>query len=355
MSDYNGSSYIGKFGVSYTRLLRNPMTPTGLSFVEGEPINGIEDLPLFKVQVHVFQNANQAQAFVSGMTVVEQPNKVAYTWEEGTSSINAMVIVGLLQDEVAADCPYEERVFVVKLAKNDMDTNANKRFYEKLGEERTEAANSAKAEANERFAPLAALGFKLREYYSNALYVTDPNGIDVKLHFEHASKDGPYSIEFTTPEFTATKSIRGNDIGPALDKEIAKTRCRFGTFREQMNVFDVGMDDVPAAVTELVATKEAVEAARRAAFQEDFLAGFKMTASRKRFIDQLNKFGGRQYEHRRNTRAKAGSEDIGATELHDLLRSGWIEAGKTGGLRATDIGLQKAGLVRLDENNEGNA
>jgi hypothetical protein len=355
MSDYNGSSYIGKFGVSYTRLLRNPMTPTGLSFVEGEPINGIEDLPLFKVQVHVFQNATQAQAFVAGMAVVEQPNKVAYTWEEGTSSINAMVIVGLLQEEVAADCPYEDRVFVVKLTKNDMDANANKRFYEKLSEERAVSASNDKAEAEERFAPLAALGFKLKDYFSNALYVTDPNGVDVKLHFAGNTKAGPYNIEFSTPEFTATKSSRGNDIGPALDIEIAKTRCRFGTFRDQMNVLDLGMDDVPAAITELAATRDAVEVARRAAFQADFLAHFKMTASRKRFIDQLNKFGGQQYEHRRNTRARAGSEDIGATELHDLLRSGWIEPGKTGGLRATDIGLQKAGLVRLDENNEGNA
>lgn len=329
------------FQVSYKPVLRDPSTPAGLSLVMGEPVKGIEDLPLFKVVVRVFQNAAQAEAFTLGMDISGQTNKIAYTWQEGDSIANRTVFVGLLQEEVSADCPFEDRVEIIDYRTNGMDGRAMQRFYDKAAEER--AADQARlvAETDARFAPLAPQGFKLLERYTGTMRIKSPAGETVTLKYNAAS-DGPYSVSISSCEL----SQGSVDVRPTLDAEIAKTRCVFGELHEHMRIENVAsIDGVSEAVAELERTKKELEAAKSAYWQAEFVKKTKMTAARKRFLDQMLKYGSYEYSRRSNHRVRAGTEDIGVTEFNTLLRVGWIIRGKEG-LEVTDVGLEKAGLVR---------
>lgn len=71
---------------------------TGLSFLHGEPVTRVADLPDCRIEVHVFDDANTAGGFVAGLDC-SSTNALVWTWEPGRRLGNRNVIVARFDHE----------------------------------------------------------------------------------------------------------------------------------------------------------------------------------------------------------------------------------------------------------------
>ncbi|GJD87746.1 hypothetical protein BHAOGJBA_1251 [Methylobacterium hispanicum] len=102
------------------RLRRNRMSATGLSFVEGELVDDPARLPEHLVEIHVFDDANRAQAFVDGLRYASA-NGVAWTWEPGGEVGNRCVLTARFAEDRPPGGTLSETVPVIEHARNDWD------------------------------------------------------------------------------------------------------------------------------------------------------------------------------------------------------------------------------------------
>jgi hypothetical protein len=328
------------FQVDYMPLLKSLSTHTGLSFVEGEPVESLADLPPFRIEVRQFQTDDHAQAFVTGLEIAGSMNKIVFDWEEGDTNHNRLVLVGFLQDEVSPDTPLEERISLVKFEPSKRDYNARVKASARHLEESRLNSKKIQDEADEMMSPLTALGFSKGRTANNHVTAKAPDGYEVGISWGF-SRDG---IEVYTCVHELTQGAI--DLRAEYDAYIANTSCEFeNSLRTDLIIKGLeSKHDIPDAIERLRAVEEGLMSIRKKAIWDNFVKNNPMTKPRREFLKGADEHGIKCYINRANKRAMAGGRDIGASEIDILLRRGWIE-GTFPNLHITDLGRTDAKLT----------
>ncbi|TLX16274.1 hypothetical protein [Rhizobium sp. MHM7A] len=328
------------FQVDYMPLLKSLNTQTGLSFVEGEPVETLADLPLFRIEVRKFRTDDHAQAFVTGLEVVGSMNKIVFDWEEGAEKNNRLVLVGFLQDEVTPETPLEERISLVEFAPSKRDYNARVKGSERHLEESRQFSRKMQAEADDMMSPLATLGYRQTRTANNHVSVKGPDGYGVGISWGF-NQDG---IEVSTDLFELKHGSL--DLSAEFDAYVATTSCQFESTLQTTLVIKglQSKDDIPDAIERLRAVEEGLNAIRKKAYWDHFVKNTPMTKPRREFLKGADEGGIRCYINRANKRASAGGRDIGQTEIDTLVRRGWLE-GTHPKLQISDLGRADAKLT----------
>lgn len=331
------------FEVDYMPLLKSATTQTGLSFVEGDPIETLADLPLFRIEVRKFQTDDHAQAFVTGLEVVGSMNKIVFDWEAGDTNHNRLVLVGFLQDEVEPDTPINDRISLVKFEPSKRDYEARVRASARHLEENRISTQKMLDAAKEMMSPLASLGYKETRTAHNHVSVRAPDGFEVGISWGF-SKDG---IEVSS---CVHELKHGNlDLRLEFDAYVDKTTCEFENSLQTDLVIKglASKEDIPDAIERLRAVEAGLTAIRKKAYWDNFVKNTPLTKPRREFLKGADEGGIRCYINRANKRASAGGRDIGASEIDVLLRRGWIE-GSFPNLQISEQGRLDAKLIQPD-------
>ena len=329
------------FQVDYMPLLKSTNTQTGLSFVEGEPVETLADMPLFRIEVRKFQTDDHAQAFVTGLEVVGSMNKIVFDWVEGDTNHNRLVLVGFLQDEVEPETPIEDRISVVKFEPSKRDYQARVRASARHLEESRISTQKMLDAATEMMSPLVSLGYKETRTAHNHVSVRAADGFGVGISWGF-NKEG---IEVSSCVHELKQGTL--DLRAEFDAYIATTNCEFENSL-QTDLIIRGLtskEDIPEAIERLRAVDAGLSAIRKKAYWDHFVKNTPMTKSRREFLKGADEGGIRCYINRANKRALAGGRDIGASEIDILLRRGWIE-GSFPNLEITDLGRLDAQATR---------
>jgi hypothetical protein len=329
------------FQVDYMPLLKSTNTQTGLSFVEGEPVETLADMPLFRIEVRKFQTDDHAQAFVTGLEVVGSMNKIVFDWEAGDTNHNRLVLVGFLQDEVEPETPIEDRITVVKFEPSKRDYEARVRESARQLEENRISTQKMLDDAKDMMSPVAELGYKEIRTANNHVSVRAPDGYDVGLSWGF-NREG---IEVSVNIHELKQGIL--DLRAEFDAYVEKTTCEFENSLQTDLVIKglTSNEDVPDAIERLRAVEAGLTAIRKKAYWDHFVKNTPMTKPRREFLKGADEGGIRCYINRANKRASAGGRDIGASEINVLLRRGWIE-GTFPKLQISDLGRADAKLTQ---------
>jgi hypothetical protein len=327
------------FQVDYMPLLKSTNTQTGLSFVEGEPVETLADMPLFRIEVRKFQTDDHAQAFVTGLEVVGSMNKIVFDWEAGDTNHNRLVLVGFLQDEVEPETPIEDRITVVKFEPSKRDYEARVRESARQLEENRNSTQKMLDDAKDMMSPVAVLGYKEIRTANNHVSVRAPDGYDVGISWGF-NREG---IEVSVNIHELKHGIL--DLRAEFDAYVEKTTCEFEDSLQTDLVIKglTSKEDVPDAIERLRAVEAGLTAIRKKAYWDHFVKNTPMTKPRREFLKGADEGGIRCYINRANKRASAGGRDIGASEIDVLLRRGWIE-GTFPKLQISDLGRADAKL-----------
>jgi hypothetical protein len=328
------------FQVDYMPLLKSINTQTGLSFVEGETVETLADMPPFRIEVRKFQTDDHAQAFVSGLEVVGSMNKIVFDWEAGDTNHNRIVLVGFLQDEVGPDTPLEERISLVKFEPSKRDYEARVRASERQLEESRISTQKMLDDAKDMMSPVTSLGYREIRTAHNHVSVRAPDGYDVGISWGF-NKDG---IEVSVNVHELKHGML--DLRAEFDAYVAKTTCEFENSL-QTDLIIKGLtskEDIPDAIERLRTVEEGLTAIRKKTYWDHFVKNTPMTKPRREFLKGADESGIRCYINRANKRASAGGRDIGASEIDILLRRGWLE-GLFPKLQITDLGRADAKLT----------
>jgi hypothetical protein len=338
------------FAVDYAQLRRSMGSATGLSFVDGDPIESVSDLPPYKIEVYRFTNGREAQAFVFGVGVAGLTNTVACTWEPGTSNTvhNKSVIVAFLQEEVEADTPLSERLAVKAFKGNSWDSKAISRTVDESNQRNAENSRKAAEKEAETFAPLYAIGFKKTDAWFGDKY-SNPAGVTFDIDWPQGHDEGPYTVTKHCPELRQGSL----DVTKEIDEAIAGTGCKFkNSLRNDITVENVStVEEIPAVVDLITAALDKVEAAKKAAWRAQLERRVKLTPTRRKFLTAAADSGIRQTYHRGDTSLYAGGIKAGRTEMHDLLSIGWIETCDHG-YQISAAGREKIGLSLQADSSE---
>lgn len=330
------------YAVDYQGLRKSLSSATGLSLVDGDPVESIADLPPFKVEIYKFSDSHQAQAFVFGVGLAGLSNKVACTWEPGNASMvnNRTVIVAFLQEEVCEDSPLQERLVVKSFKMNDFDSSAIARHTTESIQSNIDLHKRALAKETEILQPLYDLGYSKKTRQFSSCY-TSPSGIEFDVDWPQGRYEGPYKVTVSCHNLTEGSL----DVSKELDAAIDGSGCSFDELRESIFVSNLSsIQDVPVALAAIDAALAKAIAARKAVWRADLEQRVKMNASRKRFLTDAARLGIQQLYHRGNQQLWAGAEKIGLSEIGNLMSIGWIEK-VDGKYRVSDAGKEKAGVV----------
>lgn len=331
------------FEVDYMPLLKSLNTQTGLSFVEGEPIENLAELPLFRIEVRRFQTDDHAQAFVTGLEIAGSMNKIVFDWEEGDTNNNRLVLVGFLQDEVSPDTPLEDRISLVKFEPSKRDYNARVKASARHLEESRLYSKKIQDEADDMMSPLTSLGYRQTRTANSHVSVKSPDGFGVGISWGF-NQDG---IEVSTDVFELKQGSL--DLSAEYGAYVAASACEFEN-KLQTTLVIKGLrskDDIPDAIECLRAVEEGLLSIKKKAYWDNFVKNTPMTKPRREFLKGAEESGIRCYINRANKRASAGGRDIGQTEIDILVRRGWLE-GTHPTLQISDLGREDAKLIMTD-------
>ncbi len=331
------------FAVNYAGLKKSTASATGLSFVDGDPVESVADLPPFRIEIYTFTHSREAQAFVFGVGVAGLTNKVACTWEPGSASLvhNQAVIVAFLQEEVEPGTPKEERLTVKRFKGNSYDSQAIARGTTESSRRNAETARLEDERTKKALQPLYDLGIEqIKDRLTNATWYTTADGTKFHLDWDQGKHDGPYEVSLDCHTV-----VQGSlDVRKEISAAIEGTGCTFDEIYHSIVVEGVAsVHEVLATVDKLSAALVKAFNARRAVWRKDLELRVPMNAARRRFLTNGFHYGIRETHSRGNLALTSGGEEIGRTEIDNLTSIGWLEivAGK---YRVSQVAKDKLGL-----------
>lgn len=313
------------------RILRNRDSATGLSRLSGEPIERVSDLPEHRVEIHAFVDAEAAAAFVAGLGIAGNPNRIAWTWEPGDSEANRTVLVARLDEPRPDGATVAECLPRIGHGRTGHDSRAHGEAMARIHAERDRAERAGA----ERLAPLRGAlrdaGIEMHRHGNDwiaageATFHLRPDGIRCEFHDHDDHGDAEAIVEACREAALASGFRRTDGRGEYLGGPYASP------------------SEACAAAAAFHALLPRFEGIRKAARHEAFMAGMKVTAARRRFLAAAIENGATLWNQRGNPQARAGGETIKASEIQQLKRAGWLrEEGRS--LMVTPEGAEAAGL-----------
>jgi hypothetical protein len=325
-------------------LRRDPQSATGLSFVQGDPVNSVDDLPAHHVEIHAFRDADRAQAFVEGLGYAKA-NGIAWTWEPESPVGLRRVLTARLWEDRAAGGGIVDVVPLVEHGSNDFEYRARV-----AADARRAADDVARREGDRvRMQPL-------REAFAAAGIAVGQSALDWVRAF-----DGGVTIQFR-PDGRYAVDCGGGFNRREGDEELI---ARYAAHAAACGFF---LD--PASPRELQTVlvdgaAEAVETARRMSetvggfgdialrfWHERFMETMRVTPTIRKFIAGAAKDGVSISFLRRNLQARAGGVLLKRSEVSRLVSAGWLESDDQyfpGKIAVTKAGLAAAGIESASE------
>lgn len=303
-----------------------PGSRTGLSALGGEALAGADGLPDYRVEIHVFRGADMAAAFVAGLEAAGLGNAMAYDWEPETTDSNRTVVLAKF-DEPRAD----EGLAVVSHGATGHDTAAYRKSMDRIMADRASAyavQDTEAAHVRNLLGPLHAEAVSKGPGWYRCLV---DGGCAVFLGWK--DKDGPFRIELE-----CSKLYEGNyDVKDLVGRMAGEAGFGVDHYDHCLNAEDVSAGEVVASIRAMAGIVAAALEEKARLVHERFMANMRMTASRRKFLEAGQRDGIGLFVRRANRRAFAGGIEIGASEINELVRAGWIESGDRG-YRVTDKG-----------------
>lgn len=333
------------FRAAGNEIFVNAANRTGLSALEGTPLADVSQLPPFLVEIHVFQNAMASQAFVSGMEAAGVGNNMVYDRNPGTLNSNRCVLVGRLDELRPAGRTVEEAVPVHVHQPMKEDGAAIKRgLDETIRQRERDCAEQAKdcAPIREAFG-----GAVSNETWGRGWYrCTLQDGLH--LTFMWPSTGGPYDLCLSCNE--AVEGVL--DVGAAIQAEAEARGISYDMDDREFRKTGVPASELLEWTARMAAAEKACLEIRMAAYRADFVSKTKMTAARKRFLKGGAEHGISAFVNRGSNKARAGGEEIGATEINILEKMGWIERSGRG-FKVAAEGLEAASRFQPPSGGKG--
>ena len=324
-----------------TRLRRNYMSATGLSLVEGDILADPTQLPEHLVEVHVFEDANMAQAFVEGLRYASA-NGVAWTWEPGRETGNRCVLTARFAEDRPAGCSLSEAIPVIEHGRNDWDARDRA---EKDKERRAE--DERRREASHRLmqplrAAMAAAGLHVAEG-AQTWVRCGGSGATIQL-----AADGSYEID-CVPHLNRREgdeplmeryAAHAADHGVVFDPRELELRCpRAAT------------PDEAAAAARLVGDVEAGFASiAKAYWQERFMETMTVTPRIRAFLEGVARGEAVVDIVRRNPQIRAGGVLMKRSDIGRLVSAGWLDTNHAyfpSEAAITQAGLEAIGMPEV--------
>jgi hypothetical protein len=295
-------------------LKRDRSTDTGLSLVDGDPINSVGDLPEHAVEIHVLGDASLASAFVDGLRVAGTRNALVWTWQAGDLSANRTVIVARL-DEPRPDAEtWRDAVKVVEHARSSLDSDTISRHNKESIEQRDREYEALRAKTLPIRQAAEAAGLKVTGIFSGCVRT---NEIDISFG------DAGFSTRIMYIERPLT--LTGEKIDAIFAESAAACGVKYDTEEREFAAGPfASLDDAIASAASFRAAEAACKKAFKAEYDAAFVASMRMTPSRRRFLAAGAEHGFRLRSVRCSTSAWAGPHKAGPSEYHALVRIGWI-------------------------------
>lgn len=331
-------------------LRRDPQSATGLSFLQGEPVTGVGDLPGFHVEIHGFRDADRAQAFVDGLGFAKA-NGVAWTWEPESRIGMRWVVAARLSDDRSPGDTIEDAIALVVHEATDWEAQARA-----AGDaERTATEKAARQADRIRMQPLRdafrEAGIPVGEGALNWVRAFD-GGVVVQQ-----VKAGLYEVD------CGTSISRREGDEPLLEKYAAHVSAN-GFHLDPANPYELRTVAVHGAA-------EAVRVARRMSETVDgfveiasrfwharFMETMRVTPNIRKFIAGAARDGVMISYLRQNPQARAGGVLLKRSEISRLVSAGWLARDDEyfpRKIEVTEAGLAAAGIRRDPTAAVGNA
>jgi len=308
------------------KIFRATGNRTGLSVLGGDAVTDVEGLPDFRVEIHVFRAADMAAAFVAGLEAAGLGNAMAYDWEPETTDSNRTVLLAKF-DEPKAD----EGVAVVAHGGTGHDTVSHRKAMDRIMADRASAYAVQDAEAAHVRSLLGTFHAEAVSKGPGWYRCLVDGGCAVFLGWK--DKDGPFSIELDCGDL-----YEGNyDVKELVARMAGEAGFGVDHYDHCLNAENVPAGEVVASIRAMSATVAVAMEEKMRLVHERFMANMKMTAARRRLLEAGQRDGIGVFVRRASRRAFAGGVEVGASEINDLIRAGWIESGGRG-YRVTDKG-----------------
>jgi hypothetical protein len=296
----------------------------------------------------MFTNDQEAAVFVAGMERASLGNNLVYDRNTGDTDANRTVIVGCMDEEVAFDAEFSERVKLRGVAREKADNHAITRHLEQRAEaDRVQFLKDSK----ELGIILDAIGedkdFVAR---SGNGWAQVGRGRDEAYTITWKSVDGPFTLEADAMEF----SQGVHDISGPIRGMAEQYGCRIDEgwmLSPKDPIHD--QQALRGALAVISGLLKDFDEERSRIYHEKFVAKTKMTAMWARMIVGSVDSGMIITVNRRMERAHFGGEDIGRTDISTLVDVGWVTR-EGDRLHPTEAGIaaaeKKLGKTRTPTN-----
>ena len=325
---------MAKFGQSDIFINRD--NRTGISVHSGDPLTDVRDLPPYRIEIWVFGNDHEASVFIAGLEAAGTGNALVHDRNLGSLTANKVVIVGRMDDEVAADAPFEDRVSTMEVPRISADSEVIRRHNEKNSAENRLRSEKERAEV---LAILDAIG-AAHDYAAvwGDKWARLGKGRDESFTITWTSTQGPFSL-------TADIQELGQgflDIRSQMQAMAEQYGCVIDdywelTFKEELpdaEALRAGIAVVQGLIRDLYEERKRIH-------HQNFVSRTKMSSKWARMIIAGREKGIRTTVVRQMERASIDGDDIGRSDIHTLLNVGWVERGGRG-LMPTKAGIDAA-------------
>ena len=332
---------MAKFGQG--DLFINRENRTGVSVRSGEPIADVRDLPPYKLEIWAFGNDHEASIFIAGLEAAGTGNAIVHDRNLGSIDTNRIVIVGRMDQEVAADAPFDERVSMMGVERINADSDSIRLTNERNSQEWRAAAERELAEMHAVMDAIGAAPDYAARWGKQWARVGKDRDESFSINWK--SVTGPFELTASLEELAQGFL----DVRPQMEAMAAQYGCEIDDAWELS--FKDPIEDayaLRAAIAVLRGLVKDFHEERARLYREDFVARTKMTAKWAKMIIAGRETGIRTTTVRRMERASIDGADIGRTDIHTLLSVGWVERGGAG-LMPTSAGLEAA-ATKLGKN-----
>lgn len=317
-------------------ILRDRSSATGLSLLSGDPIQRVDDLPDFKIELHRFRGSDAAGAFVAGLEIAASRNTLAWTWDKGSDSeANKTVILARLDERRPDAVTVREALAEIRHDDSSYDQEAQRAAMARHWSRQQEDSQRADERTSELRKVAKAAGYSIHGYGQDWVRI------------------GPALVSMTKDSLVVSMDDEHNDS----TNEALRARYHEAAgdgFRYDPKELQFVSSPIRGEV-EALAVIRAMEGAvarcaeiRKEAWRAAFVARMKMTGPRRRFLSAGCESGIHISTGPRNSfGAYAGGIKVGQAEFNDLVMVGWIERR---GMKAvvTEAGMAAAGLPGAD-------
>lgn len=312
--------------VAGVEIFLSPGNRTGLSALDGQPVEDVGSLPDCLVEIHLFRSDDAAAAFVDGLEAAGLGNAMAYDWQPETTDSNRTVLLAKF-DEPRADGGLK----AVSHRPTGHDNAAHRKSVDRIFAERKVAYAIWAEEADS--VKVALDGLKLSGVTHGPGWLRCNVESDFGIGLFWKSKDGPFTVEMGCEEL-----YEGDfDASAAIERVAAESGVGHDHFERHFAVADVKASALVETIRRMGKAIGAATAERKRLMYEDFMGRMRMTGPRRKFLEAGQRSGIMLYVHRANKRARAEGIEIGASEINTLVHAGWIEPADRG-YRVTDKG-----------------